>query len=197
MDNENAQNINLNNNNNNNGQRLNKNFVIGILIFLLVLSFLGINLLSTGEDLLKSLYNIFGPIFYKLLNLLGFTAGTVINKTTDVVTDTTKLSIDIAGGAVHDVGDLLINSTKTSHPTLDQKINNAPSPAPIEHKPDTTENPIQNPVASSKKSWCLVGEYQGRRGCIEISDQDKCISGQVFPEQKMCLNPTLSQNATP
>jgi hypothetical protein len=60
-----------------------------------------------------------------------------------------------------------------------------------------TRYPIQNPVSSAKKSWCLVGEYQGRRGCIEITDQDKCISGQVFPEQKMCLNPTLSQNPNP
>jgi hypothetical protein len=185
----------------NNNQVRNQNIVIGVLIFLLVISFLGINLLSAGTNLLESLYNIFAPIVYQILGLLGFTAGTVINKTSDVVTDAAKVSVEVAGGAVHDVGDLLLNSTKNvplpPTPTIDKKINDAPAPPPEEPKPDTTTNPIQNPVSSGKKSWCLVGEYQGRRGCIEISEQDKCISGQVFPEQKMCLNPTLSQNPNP
>ena len=177
-----------------NNQNKNQKIIIGVLIFLLVLSFLGINLLSTTGNLLESISNIFGPIFNQILGLLGYTTGTAINKATDVVTDTAKVGIDLTGGAVHDVGDLLINSTKPQN--LDNKINNAPKPLP-EPKPDNTENPIQNPVTSSKKNWCLVGEYQGRRGCIEISEQDKCISGQVFPEQKMCLNPTMTQNSNP
>ena len=172
----------------------NQTIIIGILIFLLVLSFLGINLLTTTGNLLESISDIFGPIFNQILGLLGYTTGTVINKSTDIVTDTAKIGIDLTGGAVHDVGDLLINSTK--YQKLDNKINDAPKITP-EPQPDKTENPIQNPVTSSKKNWCLVGEYQGRRGCIEIEDQDKCISGQVFPEQKMCLNPTMTQNPNP
>lgn len=180
-----------------NNENKNQKVIIGVLIFLLVLSFLGINLLSTTGNLLESVSNILGPIFNQFLGLLGYTTGTVINKATDVVTDTAKVSIDITGGAVHNVGDLLIKSTKpNNNQNLDNKINNAPKP-PQEPKPDKTENPIQNPVTASKKNWCLVGEYQGRRGCIEIKDQDKCISGQVFPEQKMCLNPTLTQNPKP
>lgn len=178
-----------------NNENKNQKVIIGVLIFLLVLSFLGINLLSTTGNLLESVSDIVGPIFNQILGLLGYTTGTVINKATDVVTDTAKVGIDITGGAVHNVGDLLINSTKPNQ-NLDNKINNAPKP-PDEPKPDKTENPIQNPVTASKKNWCLVGEYQGRRGCIEVSDQDKCISGQVFPEQKMCLNPTLTPNVKP
>lgn len=176
---------------NNENPRLNKNTIIGILVFLLVLSFLGINLLVAGGDLLKSVYDFFAPLINQILHLFGFTAGTVINKTADIVTDTAKIGVDIAGGAVHDVGNLLIDSTKAT--SLDNKINNAPTQY-NDHKPDSSENPIQNPVSAAKTSWCLVGEYQGRRGCIEISERDKCISGQVFPEQKMCLNPTMTPN---
>jgi len=188
----------MDNNSINNIQPSNENknqkIIIGVLIFLLVLSFLGINLLTTTGNLLESISDIFGPIFNQILGLLGYTTGTAINKATDVVTDTAKIGIDLTGGAVHDVGDLLINSTKPQN--LDNKINGAPKQPP-EPKPDNTENPIQNPVTSSKKNWCLVGEYQGRRGCIEIEDRDKCISGQIFPEQKMCLNPTMTQNPNP
>ena len=180
-----------------NNETKNQKVIISVLIFLLVLSFLGINLLTTTGNILESVSDILGPFFNQILALLGYTTGTVINEATDVITDTAKLGIDITGGAVQNVGDLLINSTKPNNDqNLDNKINNAPK-LPEEPKPDKSENPIQNPVTSSKKNWCLVGEYQGRRGCIEIKDQDKCISGQVFPEQKMCLNPTLTPNVKP
>jgi len=186
------------NNNMNMGQRPNnnKNVLIGVLIFLLILSFLGINLLGAAVGFVDSISKVFGPFFRQILSLIGYTAGTAINKASEVANDTTKIGVELAGGAVHDVGDLLVNASKDNGnlPSLDIKINNSPMKL-SEPSPDNAENSIQNAPASSKRNWCLVGEYQGRRGCIEVSDQDKCISGQVFPEQKMCLNPTLSQNA--
>ena len=59
---------------------------------------------------------------------------------------------------------------------------------------DVSENPIQKPITSNKTKWCLVGEYEGTRGCVEIAEGDKCMSNQVFPSQKMCLNPTMTNN---
>ena len=58
--------------------------------------------------------------------------------------------------------------------------------------PDASVDPIQKPITAGKVNWCLVGEYQGKRGCIEVDDDSKCMSGQVFPSQNMCLNPTRS-----
>jgi hypothetical protein len=66
-----------------------------------------------------------------------------------------------------------------------------------EPEPDTTTNPIQKPIASGKSNLCLVGEYQGRRGCVEIGENEKCMSGQIFPSQYTCLNPNFSQNVLP
>ena len=60
-------------------------------------------------------------------------------------------------------------------------------------EPDAPENTIQKPITSTKYNWCLVGEYQNKRGCMPVTESDKCLSGQVFPTQKMCLNPNLSQ----
>lgn len=79
----------------------------------------------------------------------------------------------------------------------------SPAPSPSTVRPrnvpssDTTESPIQNPIATNKTQWCLIGEYQHRNGCIQIDDTTKCMSGQVFPNQQMCLNPTLSANIVP
>jgi hypothetical protein len=63
-----------------------------------------------------------------------------------------------------------------------------PMPAPKSPSPDSPENPIQKPITANKTNWCLVGEYQQKRGCIEINDGDKCISGQLFPNKQMCLS---------
>jgi len=174
----------------NNGSNLfsNKNLLIIVLLALLILSLLGINLLTIADNLIKDIYRLFKPIIDKIL----YGTGEVINKTTDVVTDTTKAGVDIAGGAVHDIGELLKKAGE-DRPILDRSIN-VSSVKKNEPKPDTAENPIQKPISSTKTHWCLVGEYQNRRGCIEIGERDKCLSGQVFPDQKSCLNPNLTNN---
>ena len=179
-----------------------KNMLIGILCVLLILSFLGINLLNVLGNLLQEITRLFKPlvvelwaIFVKILAVFGYTTGVVLNKSADIVGDTTKTGIDIAEGTVHSVGNILMGG-KGENKSLDNVLK-APSekgPRPEEPVPDSTENPIQNPISVNKSGWCLVGEYKGRRGCIEVSEQDKCLSGQVYPSQKLCLNPVLTPN---
>jgi len=188
----------------NNGTSIfsNKNFLIVVLVLLLVLSFLGINLILVGGNIFEYIVKILTPLVTQIFSIFAQTTGTVINKTTDVVTDTAKVGVDIAGGTLHSVGNLLKNSSqpieiaalKLDNPTqLDKSINNNPVKS-HEPAPDKAANPIQNPITAAKTNWCLVGEYEGRRGCIEISESDKCLSGQVFPNQKACVNPTQTNN---
>lgn len=189
--------------NNTNDMFSNKNTIIILLIFLLILSFLGINLLNISGDIMQRISNIFGPVFVNFLSLFGYTTGTVINKTADVVADASKTGIDIAEGTAQSVGGLFLKASQNlsnqpqttlqpqSQPELKPESKPESKPEP---KPDTTKNPIQNPISSIKARWCLVGEYEGRRGCIAINEHDKCLSGQVFPTQQMCLNPTYTSN---
>jgi len=181
----------------------NKNTIIIVLFGLLAFSFLGINLVTIMDHIIQYFVKVFGPLVSQILSVIGNTTGTVINESTDVVTNTAKTGIDIAGGTFHDIGDLLKKGSepgvKNAHDTikhLDQSIKNSNFKKHYAN-PDTAENPIQKPISSAKTNWCLVGEYQGRRGCIEISEHDKCLSGQVFPEQKLCLNPTMTNNMNP
>jgi len=174
----------------------NKNTLIIVLIILLLLSFLGINLISITGNLLENIVALLTPLVNQIFYVFGNTTGMVINKTTDVLTDTAKVGVDIAGGTLHNVGNLLQNSSeKVEFGAL--KLDNSVNTSSIkknEPANDSAANPIQNPITSAKTNWCLVGEYQERRGCIEISDHDKCLSGQVFPNQKACLNPTYTNN---
>jgi len=75
-------------------------------------------------------------------------------------------------------------------------LNVALSPPPsinyIEPMPDDATSFTQTPI--SKGSWCLdtISE-NGRRNCVSVDDSSKCISGEIFPNQSVCVNPALSQ----
>jgi len=167
-----------------------KNYIILLLVGLLILSFVGINVLDIASNLIKAITGAIQPLTSNLLSAIGYTTGTVINKTADVVSDTAKSGIDIAEGTVQDVGNLIISASggDVTNQNLDASINSSKR-AKMDHAPDSTENPIQNPIVRKKGAWCLVGEYKNKRGCVEVSNANKCMSGQVFPTQKMCLNP--------
>jgi len=180
----------------------NKNIVIILLVVLLILSILGINILTLLGSVLEWLTNLFGPVIISILSFFGYTTGSVIVKTSDIVGDVSKGGIDLATGAVDDIGNLLKNASESTvdnkfKSSLDTALNtspsNLPSSPPKEPEPTPASNPVQNPISASKTSWCLVGEYQEKRGCIEISESDKCLSGQIYPNRELCLNPTLSQ----
>jgi hypothetical protein len=171
-----------------------KNIVIAVLTVLLVLSFLGINLLASMGNILQTISNIFGPLFTQILSIFGYTAGTVIDKSTGLVTDVAKSGIDLTGDTIQSAAGLLKDASRgqvdaAAVNQLDRAINRS-KPSTNQPVPDASVDPIQKPITAGKVNWCLVGEYQGKRGCIEVDDDSKCMSGQVFPTQNMCLNPT-------
>ena len=165
---------------------INNKTIIIVLLVLLSLSFLGINILTILGDIMKTIVDVLGPLFTQIVSIFGYTTGSFLNKSADVVGDVAKTGVDIAEGSVKSVGTILKDASRPNVNTqatgsLDSAINNvAPTPS---------ENPIQKPITAGKTSWCLVGEYEGKRGCISVNDYDKCLSGQVFASQDQCLLP--------
>jgi hypothetical protein len=52
---------------------------------------------------------------------------------------------------------------------------------------------IQQSKSSSKSGWCFIGEDRGFRSCIQVNENEKCMSGDIFPSQDICINPNLRQ----
>lgn len=169
-----------------------KNILIIILLIILILSLLGINVFIIIGNGVQYFIDIFSPFFSKGLADLGYASGNVIDKSSDVLADTSKTGIDILNGTFQSIADLLIDASGRSVDINQPQIIPPSAPQPAE-----TTNPIvAKTQAANKSQWCLVGEYNGARGCISVSEHDKCLSGQVFPNQKMCLNPNLTQNSS-
>jgi hypothetical protein len=170
----------------------NKTIII-VLVVLLALSLLGINILTILGDLLKTIASVLSPLVSQILSIFGYTAGSVITKTADVVGDVTKAGVDIAEGSVQSVGTILRDASRphvdpNATSNLDRALN-VSSSTPSAPSPATSENPVVRPVTSGKAGWCLVGEYEGKRGCISVNEYDKCLSGQVFASRDQCLLP--------
>lgn len=45
--------------------------------------------------------------------------------------------------------------------------------------------------SSGKSGWCLIGEDQGIRSCMQVGVNDQCMSGDIFPTNDVCVNPNL------
>lgn len=46
---------------------------------------------------------------------------------------------------------------------------------------------------SGKGGYCYIGEDRGFRSCVKVEAADKCMSGQVFSRQEICVDPTLRE----
>ena len=174
---------------------INNQIVIISLLIILGLSFLGINIFIVIGNLLESLLKIVGPMITQILSIFGYTTGTALNKGADVAADVAKTGVDIAEGSLQSVGNVLRDASRGNvNPAaisgLDGALNVSTSSTYVEPTPSASANPVQRPITSGKTGWCLVGEYEGKRGCVAVGEQDRCMSGQIFPSQVACMNPS-------
>lgn len=46
---------------------------------------------------------------------------------------------------------------------------------------------------AGKAGYCYIGEDRGFRSCVKVEAGDKCMSGQTFSRQDICVDPTLRE----
>jgi hypothetical protein len=172
--------------------------IIGVLVVLLLFSLLGINLLKILGNIGIPIATSISEFIVSLLSMVGYTSGAMIDKTADITASASKTGIDIMNGSLHSIGGLLINANEPTTPkyyksSIDTVLNTSPllrsQLLPPQPQPSPSENPIQKPISANKVDWCLVGEYMGKRGCVELAEGDKCMSGQVFNSKEVCETP--------
>jgi hypothetical protein len=176
-----------------------KNIMIIILVILLAFSLIGVNLIQYTSNIVDYIINLIRPLLGSFLSAIAYITGVTINTTSDVLGDAVKTGIDIAEDTVQSAGNILIDVSKRDYKTeVSDKIESSKNDKPKEEpQPDSSETSIQNPITSKKTNWCLVGDQNQRRYCASIQDADKCMSGDIFPTHKTCLNPNLITNVLP
>jgi hypothetical protein len=184
--------------------KISKNIIIIILASLLILSFLGVNIF---RNIAIGIQNI----VVKILSMLGFYTGAIINTSADIIGDTAKGGVDIAEGSIRSIGNLLQNTDNMNGDTTTQRqwnmsiFNLNPTPKPeVSNDPpvikdvtpdlDTTlNNGIKKEIkyepsltSSRGKKWCPIGYSNGIGKCMQIDESQKCMFGKVFDTQDVC-----------
>lgn len=171
-------------------------------LIILILAFLGINLFGYMEVVTNYIVRTFKPILNSIASFLGISISQTTTATVDVATKGLKKGIDITGDTLKKGADVLKqaslpNKLKENNENmnnenlidnLNTKLNTKPKPsfAPL---PDSSNSTIQN---KAKKNYCFIGTNRdGTRTCAEMSDSDKCMSGDIFPSLDICINPNL------
>ena len=70
------------------------------------------------------------------------------------------------------------------------QISVPPTPLPQQGNPEPVDT-LDNSDSKKNAGYCFIGEDRGFRSCIYVNDYNKCLSGQVFPNEALCINPNF------
>jgi len=173
------------------------------IIIILILAFLGFNIFVYLAKGTQGVANFFGPLTEKLFG----TTTSVAGQTVDVAAEGAKAVVSGTAGAVNTglsaVQDITPNNatssiksqpvqgqptTRPSDSGLNKALNNSQ-----EQNMDYQAHEASSSVHSGggQSGWCFVGEDRGFRSCALVNEDDKCMSGDIFPSQELCINPNL------
>lgn len=173
------------------------------LLIILILAFLGFNIfvyLAQGTQIVT---DFLAPLTEKLFGTTVSVAGQTVDIAAEgakaVVSGTattlnTGLSVvqDITpNNATSSIKSQPIQTQSTSRPT-DNGLNKALNTSQ-EQNADYQAHEASSSVNSGggKSGWCFIGEDRGFRSCALVNEDDKCMSGDIFPSQELCINPNL------
>ena len=173
------------------------------LLIILILTFLGFNIFVYLAKGTEELNNIFGPIINFFSSFFGKVTGQVIDVSAEggkAVVNTSAGAIDTGLTAIQSITPNKSNSSVPvtqnqpdvmSNNTLNKALNTSQNKQQPnnDYQADEASSSIQS--GPPKSGWCYIGEDRGFRTCAQVGVNDKCMSGDIFPSQEICVNPNL------
>lgn len=143
-----------------------------------------------------------------ILALLGFNILQYLSDGTDIITSTLKDWGFGLKSSTEKIGKTLIPPLKKKKL---KKVSNTDIYDDEENVEDELEKNLQqkskkanemrkdylprsrdvNLKSTKKKGFCYLGTDRTYRSCVEVDNNDECMSGQVFPTKELCINPNL------
>ena len=187
---------------------------IGIIVVILL--FLGVNIFSYLGDFLQIIKEALAPLLKTILESLGYVVTETTKDVTQIAASGAKLGIDVAAGTVESGINVIqgqldleqgTNQGQGQRGQFPSQLNNMPKqnslPASLssaladaeynsEPMPDDSMSSTQR-LGPGKSGYCYIGEDRGFRSCIAVRDGDVCMSGDIFPSQALCVNPSLRE----
>jgi hypothetical protein len=173
------------------------------LLIILILAFLGFNIFVYLAKGTQDIANFFAPLTEKLFGATVSATGQTVDVAAEgakAVVSGTATTVNTGLSAVQDITPNKATSSIQSQPVqgqptsrpsdsgLNKALNNSQ-----EQNMDYQAHEASSSVHSGggQAGWCFVGEDRGFRSCALVNEDDKCMSGDIFPSQELCINPNL------
>jgi hypothetical protein len=173
------------------------------LIIILILAFLGFNIFVYLAKGTQDIASFFGPLTQKLFGTTASIAGQTVDVAAEgakAVVSGTATTVNTGLSAVQNVTPNSAGSSIQSQPVQGQSTSR-PSDTGLNKALNNSQEQNQDYQAHEASSsvhsgggqsgWCFVGEDRGFRSCALVNEDDKCMSGDIFPSQELCINPNL------
>lgn len=176
-------------------------------IIILILAFLGFNIFIYLAKGTQDITNFFAPLFEKIMIIIASITGQTIDVTAEGakavvagtattlntgLTDIQNITPNIAqtGLKSQSVQETIHTDNTTSNNTLNKALNTSQQ---LQENQDYKASEVSSSVLSGggERGWCYIGEDRGFRSCAQVGENDKCMSGDIFPSQDLCINPNL------
>ena len=176
-------------------------------IIILILAFLGFNIFIYLAKGTQDITNFFAPLFEKIMIIIASITGQTIDVTAEGakavvagtattlntgLTDIQNITPNIAqtGLKSQSVQETIHTDNTTSNNTLNKALNTSHQ---LQENQDYKASEVSSSVLSGggQNGWCYIGEDRGFRSCAQVGENDKCMSGDIFPSQDLCINPNL------
>ena len=190
------------------------------ILIIFILAFLGINIFSYLSQGTQEVTNIFQPLINGITSLFKNLTGQVANVAAEGGKGVVNATAGVANAGLTGVQQISqgnapsatmasttnngvpIQNTTQSQSTsqinaLNTALNSSSNPPSLSnenedqnYQADDANSAIQS-ATSGKAGWCYIGEENGIRTCGEVGVNDTCMSGDIFPSQQICINPSL------
>lgn len=178
------------------------------IIIILILAFLGFNIFIYLAKGTQNIANLFAPLLKSVFGITLATTGKVVDVSAEGAKAVVSGTANVIDKGLTNVQNVIPKQSSTSIPN--QSISSTiPSPNPVENTSlnralNTSKQSQQNTTNeyeaneatssinnSSKSGWCYIGEDRGFRTCAQVGVNDECMSGDIFPTNEICINPSL------
>ena len=180
--------------------------LIRALLVIILLALIGFNAFTYLDDITQWFSDTFGAPFREVARFLGYAAADTVKTTVDVTAKGAKSAVDIAAGATTSGIDVLqstigANASQSRQSSASQSSQSNQSNAELsletalshakKEPPQPDDATSRTQRSSGKAGYCYIGEDRGFRSCLEVGEQDTCMSGDIFPTHAVCVNPRL------
>lgn len=182
------------------------------LIIIVILAFLGLNVFAYLAKGTQAVTDVFKPVVDSTVGIFSYITGQTIS----TVAEGGKAVVGVAAGTANTALDVVqdIATPQSAAPqaaatslktvkfandepdimrenALNKALNTRKRSAQQTMNDYEADDSLSQIQGRNKSGWCYIGEDRGFRSCVEVGPNDTCMSGDIFPTQEICINPTL------